>query len=205
MLLVGNRTKNKEIYLCDPDGQGLVQLTKDGKISLAPKWGPDGNTIVYTSYLKGYPDVYSIDLGTGSRNRLAGYPGLNTGADISPNGREVALILSKDGNPELYVKKLRERSVDPVDQYAARSGSKPFVVAGRQPDRLCFGPVGHSPALYHFARRRPAGPYDEPRFGERGPGLGRQRLDRLHDAGGGALPGLRHGPELRRGEADYGG
>ena len=108
LAVIGNRTKNKELYLCDPDGQGLVQLTKDGKISLAPKWGPDGNTIVYTSYLKGYPDVYSIDLSTGSRSRLAGYPGLNTGADISPNGREVALILSKDGNPELYVKKLRD-------------------------------------------------------------------------------------------------
>ena len=87
IVLVGNRTRNKEIYLCDSDGQGLVQLTKDGKISLAPKWGPDGNTIVYTSFLKGYPDVYSIDVSTGNRNRLAGYPGLNTGADISPNGR----------------------------------------------------------------------------------------------------------------------
>lgn len=107
IVLVGNRSGNKEIYLCDSDGQGLVQLTRDGKIGLAPKWGPDGNTIVYTSYLKGYPDVYSIDLGTGDRKRLAGYPGLNTGADISPNGREMALILSKDGNPELYVKNLR--------------------------------------------------------------------------------------------------
>jgi TolB protein len=107
LLVVGNRTKNKEVYLCDPDGQNVVQLTRDGKISLAPKWGPDGNTIVYTSYLKGYPDVYSIDVASGSRKKLAGYPGLNTGADISPNGREVALILSKDGNPELYVKNLR--------------------------------------------------------------------------------------------------
>ena len=107
LVIVGKRTKTKEIYLCDPDGQNVVQLTKDGKISLAPKWGPDGDTIVYTSYLKGYPDVYSINVGTGRRNRLAGYPGLNTGADISPNGREVALILSKDGNPELYVKNLR--------------------------------------------------------------------------------------------------
>ena len=107
LVVVGNRTKNKEIYLCDFDGQNVVQLTRDGKISLAPKWSPDGNTIVYTAYLKGYPDVYSIDLATGNRQRLAGYPGLNTGADISPNGREVALILSKDGNPELYVKNMR--------------------------------------------------------------------------------------------------
>ena len=107
LVLVGNRSKNKEIYVCDADGQNMIQLTRDGKISLAPKWGPDGNTIVYTSYLKGYPDVYSIDLASGDRKRLAGYPGLNTGADISPNGREVALILSKDGNPDLYVKNLR--------------------------------------------------------------------------------------------------
>lgn len=101
--LVGTRTGKKEIYLCDADGQGMTQITRDNSISIGPNWTPDGRQLLYTSYLKGFPDVYAIELGSGGRRRLAGFPGLNTGASVAPNGRDVALILSKDGNPELYV------------------------------------------------------------------------------------------------------
>lgn len=104
LVLVGNRTGAKELYLCDADGQGLVQLTRDHNISLSPRWSPDGRFITYTAYLKHYPDVYSIEVASGKRQRLASYAGLNTGGAISPNGRDIALILSRDGNPELYVR-----------------------------------------------------------------------------------------------------
>lgn len=105
--LVGIKTGKKELYLCDSDGANLRQLTGEGRIAIAPKWAPDGNSIVYTSYLRGFPDIYRIDLSRNRREILANYGGLNTGAAISPDGREAALILSKDGNPELYVKNLR--------------------------------------------------------------------------------------------------
>lgn len=107
LVVVGNRTGHKELYLCDYDGQNLVQLTKDGSISIGPKWGPDGNTIAYTSYLKRYPDVYTIDVSSGRRQRIASYPGLNTGGAISPDGREMALVLSKDGGTDLYLKNVK--------------------------------------------------------------------------------------------------
>lgn len=106
LALVGNRTGQKELYLADADGQGLIQLTRDKSVSISPNWSPDGNQIVYTAFLKRYPDVYLIELASGARKRIASYPGLNTGAAFSPDGRDVALILSKDGNPELYVKNL---------------------------------------------------------------------------------------------------
>jgi TolB protein len=109
--LVGNRTGSKELYFCDADGGNLMQATRDGKIVIGPNWGPDGNSIVYTSFLRGFPDVYRTDLRRGQRKLLASYGGLNTGAALSPNGRELALILSKDGNPELYVKNLRNGHV----------------------------------------------------------------------------------------------
>jgi TolB protein len=105
LAMVGTRSGKKELYLSDSDGKGLVQLTQDKTVSVAPKWGPH-NQIVYTSYLKSYPDVYLINIVSGNRQRISSYSGLNTGADLSPDGREVALVLSKDGNPELYVKNL---------------------------------------------------------------------------------------------------
>lgn len=106
MVIVGNRTRVKELYLCDADGTGLMQLTQDRSINLAPRWSPDGRTITYTSYLMKYPDVYTIDVASGARNRVSKYPGLNTGGALSPSGREMALVLSKDGNPELYIRNM---------------------------------------------------------------------------------------------------
>jgi TolB protein len=106
LAMVGTRSSKKEIYLCDADGAGLIQLTRDGSVSVAPTWGPAGRRLLYTAYLKRFPDVYMIDVTSGSRRRIANYPGLNTGAALAPNGRDVAIILSKDGNPELYVMNL---------------------------------------------------------------------------------------------------
>ncbi len=104
--LVGTATRNKELYLCDADGENLLQLTRDRSVSISPEWGPEGRTLYYTAYLERFPDVFRIDLQSGKRRKVAGYPGLNTGAAVSPDGREMALILSKDGNPELYIKSL---------------------------------------------------------------------------------------------------
>ncbi|MBU4199903.1 MAG: hypothetical protein KKG09_04935 [Verrucomicrobia bacterium] len=111
LALVGNRTGYKELYLCDADGQNLRQLTFDKTLSLAPKWGPDGRQMVYTSYRSQFPDVYLITLGNNSWKGkcIANFPGLNACAAISPDGREVALTLSKDGNPDLFIMKISSR------------------------------------------------------------------------------------------------
>jgi len=105
--VVGSRSGNKELYLCDADGGGLTQLTRDGQIVVGPQWGPLGDSIVVTSFLRGFPDIYQLNLRKGRRDRLASYGGLNTGATLSPDGKELALILSKDGNPELYIQNVR--------------------------------------------------------------------------------------------------
>jgi TolB protein len=106
IVMVGNRTGNKELYLCDSDGGNLRQLTNDRSISLAPQWAPAGTHVVYTSWRRGYPDVYLVDLASGARSCLANYAGMNMPGGISPNGREVLLVLSRDGNPEVYLKPL---------------------------------------------------------------------------------------------------
>ncbi len=106
LALVGTATGYKELYLCDADGGRLMQLTRDRSVSVAPNWSPDGASLYYTAYLKRFPDVLSINLKTGTRNSIASFSGLNTGAAVSPDGKRLALILSKDGNPELYVRNL---------------------------------------------------------------------------------------------------
>jgi TolB protein len=103
IVMIGSRDGRKDLYMCDYDGRNLTKTTQDGAICLSPNWHPDGEKIVYTSHHEGgRPMVFMIDLASKARMKIAGYPGLNAGADVSPDGGSVALTLSKDGNPELY-------------------------------------------------------------------------------------------------------
>ncbi|MEI6564470.1 MAG: hypothetical protein WCO42_09230 [bacterium] len=102
IVMVGTQTGNKELYTCDADGGNLRQLTNDRSISMAPRWSPDGSKIVYTSFLKGFADIYLIDARSGQRSVVARYPGINMAGGISPGGGEMLMVLSKDGNPEVY-------------------------------------------------------------------------------------------------------
>ncbi|MDR2849602.1 MAG: DPP IV N-terminal domain-containing protein [Verrucomicrobiota bacterium] len=92
---------NADLYVCDADGQGLMQVTHDNVAAVGPRWAPNGQDIYYTSFLKGYPAVYRMVPGK-ERKALAMFQGLNTGAAVSPDGSRIALILSYQGNPELY-------------------------------------------------------------------------------------------------------
>lgn len=101
--VVGTRSGRKEIYICDMDGQGMRQITNDRSIVVGPRWTPDGQNLTYTSYKLGYPNVFM----TGRAKPISSHGGLNASGAISPDGKELAVILSRDGNPELYVKSLR--------------------------------------------------------------------------------------------------
>jgi TolB protein len=92
-----------EIYVADYDGHNAIAVTRDRSIVAAPCWVPGRRMLYYTSYKLGNPDIYSHDLATGARKIVARYTGLNTSAAVSPDGRRVAMILSKGGSPDVYV------------------------------------------------------------------------------------------------------
>jgi TolB protein len=101
--IVGNRSGYKELYYCDIDGANLKQVTQDKSIVVAPAWASEGRSILYTSYKKGNPNIYQ----TGRAQALFGFGGLNTGAALSPDGRYLAVVLSREGNPELYLQEVK--------------------------------------------------------------------------------------------------
>lgn len=150
--VVGTRSGAKELYLCDADGGGLRQVTQDRKIVIGPNWGPEGNSLVFTSFLRGFPDVYRINLRKGRRERISGYSGLNTGAALSPNGKELALVLSKDGNPELYIKNLHSGELRRLT--ATRRGTEASPAWSPDGRQLVYvSDQSGSPQLYIISRK----------------------------------------------------
>ena len=94
---------NSEIYISDYDGHNAKPVTTDNSIVAAPAWLPKQWHLFYTSYRSGFPWIYSHNLTSGERRPFAKFPGLNSGAVVSPDGRRVAMILSKAGSPDLWV------------------------------------------------------------------------------------------------------
>ncbi len=192
LVMIGVKSGAKELYLADSSAQDVRPLTQDRSIALKPRWSPDNRFIAYTSFLKRYPDVYTIELANGNRMRVASYPGVNSGGAISPDGRSMALILSKDGNPDLYVQDLATKRLVRLTHTPRATEGSPCWSPGRLPHRLCVGHLRHPPDLPPFPlRRHPRAP-DVPRVPECLPRLGPQRPDRLPDPHGRQVPDRRH-------------
>ncbi|MGF1451669.1 MAG: biopolymer transporter Tol [Opitutales bacterium] len=104
LAFVSQRTGHRELYVATPLFTGIQQLTREQSNCILPAWAPNGTKLLYTGYHEsGFPDIFEIDLATRRRAVFAAYKGTNTGATYSPDGRQVAMILSNQGNAELYV------------------------------------------------------------------------------------------------------
>ncbi|MEX2606393.1 MAG: DPP IV N-terminal domain-containing protein [Kiritimatiellia bacterium] len=127
ILFVGQRagSRGKDVYAMFPDGGGMVQLTRDDSVVLAPKWAPDGNSFVYTSFHRGFPDVYQQTLQPAGRRVVSSSSGMNSGGAVSPDGSKIALILSREGRPELYVKDLASGRTTRLTRTASSAKSSP--------------------------------------------------------------------------------
>lgn len=149
--LVRARAGKKELYLCDSDGANLRQITRDNTLNLSPKFGPDGKTLIYTTFFSRFPDVCLYDLASGKRTIVASYPGLNACGAISPSGHEIALTLSKGGNPDIFIMEIAGRRLTRLtDTRKYAEASPAWSPDGR---RIVFvSDRGGSPQLYVMNR-----------------------------------------------------
>jgi TolB protein len=162
------RGRFKEIYAMSVDAGDLRPITRDGSISLAPSWSPDGRSLLYTSFLSGNPSLFAIDLG-GNRRLVSSRRGLNLGGRWSPAGRAIAAALESGGatdialldpNGQLLHFVTKERGIDVSPSWSPDGksivfcsdrggGPQIYVVdaAGGTPRRVTFeGSYNTSPA-----------------------------------------------------------
>ncbi len=99
LVAVRQNGRAKELIMISPDGLDEATLTSTGGINMLPSLG--GGRIYFTSFRNGGPHLFVLS--GGKAKPFASFKGLNTGAALSPDGRSVAVTLSKDGNPEIYL------------------------------------------------------------------------------------------------------
>ncbi len=99
---VSTGSGNKEIYVCDFDGNGVSQFTSHKSITLFPAWSYDSQWIAYTSYAKGKPDLYIKNVGR-KAGAVVARKGLNSFPAWMPGKLELGATLSFSGDQEIYL------------------------------------------------------------------------------------------------------
>jgi TolB protein len=140
---------NSEIFVADFDGTGATGVTPDNAIVISPSWVPGKFALCYTSYRTGAPHIYQHDLSSGRRFALAPYPGSNLSPAVSPDGRRVAMILSKSGTVDLYVGDIEGGSLKRLTKSREDESSPCWSADGQW---ICFaGKINERRSLYKIA------------------------------------------------------
>ena len=107
MYITVNELASERIYrlnVADADGQRVRTVLQSREPILSATWAPDGERVAYVSFERdGRPAIYVHNLVTRTRQQVTNFSGLNGAPAFSPNGQKLAMVLSKDGNPEIYV------------------------------------------------------------------------------------------------------
>lgn len=111
LVFVTQHGSKKDLCISDFDGSNVKQVTALNSLALEPSWSMNNSMIVYTLIHNNYADVVGLNLKSQKNTILANFPGLNSGGTISPNGKQMAVILSKDKNVDLYVKDAYGRGI----------------------------------------------------------------------------------------------
>jgi TolB protein len=144
-----NGKRRYQLAFADADGYNEQVILTSVQPLMSPTWSPDGKRLAYVSFEEGRPIVYTQELTTGRRNRIAAYPGINSAPAFSPDGRKLALTLSREGSPDIFVLDLATNALTRITRSMAIDTEPVWAPDGRS---LVFtSDRGGRPQLYRIA------------------------------------------------------
>ena len=93
----------KEVYVSDYDGANSRRITANRQLNITPVWSPDARAVAYTSYRRGYPDLFVALIYEGIQQEPTKGGTQNWLPMFSPDGTRIVFTSNRDGNAELYV------------------------------------------------------------------------------------------------------
>ena len=169
---VTKKGQSFNLWVADADGEGPQSALASSEPIISPAWAPNGRQLAYVSFEARKPTIYVHEVATGKRRLVANFKGSNSAPAWSPDGKTLALTLSRDGGSQLNLLDLsvagseprriaQSSSIDTEPVFTAdgkfiyfvsdRGGSPQIyrvAVGGGSPERVTFsGTYNISPAL----------------------------------------------------------
>ncbi len=136
----------KEVYLADYDGANQRRVTVNRSLNVFPVWSTDGRSIIYTSYRRGYPDLFVSNIYQGTLEQPTRDQGHNWLSASSPDGTRVAFVSNRTGNPEIFVMNRDGRGVRQLTNHPMIDSTPTWSPTGNQ---IAFtSDRGGSPQIY---------------------------------------------------------
>lgn len=144
----------REIGITDYDGFNAKALTSFGKLATMPVWGANGTEIYFQSYHTNRANIYGMQLqadsalnfSPGKVWQIAGYGATNATPAWSQAAGRIVMMLSKDGNTELYTTKRDGSDLQRLTQTKFTEGSPTWSPDGSQ--IVYTSNEGGNPQLY---------------------------------------------------------
>ena len=106
------------LNIADADGRRVETMLESKEPILSASWSRDGRYIAYVSFeIDSRPAIFLRDVINGTRQQLTNFPGLNGAPAFSPDGKQLAIVLSKDGNPDIYILNIADRRLQRVTRH----------------------------------------------------------------------------------------
>ncbi|MFK7879703.1 Tol-Pal system beta propeller repeat protein TolB [Roseobacter sp.] len=155
--------RQKRLAIMDYDGANVQFLTDSSAIVLAPRFSPNGDRVLYTSYATGFPRIYVLDVGSVQQRVLESQDGTMSFAPrFAPNGQTIVFSLSQGGNTDIWAMNIdgggasrltSAPSIETAPSFSPdgsmivfesdRSGSQQLYImpaGGGEAQRISFGP-----------------------------------------------------------------
>ena len=74
-----------------------------GTMTFAPRFSPDGGTVVFSLERGGNTDIYALNVASGGLTQLTNAPSIETAPSFSPDGSQIVFESDRSGTPQIYV------------------------------------------------------------------------------------------------------
>lgn len=112
LALTLSKTGNPEIYVLELASGKLSRVTHNSQaIDTEAVWMPNGREILFTSDRGGRPQIYRVDADGGRAQRVTFEGSYNASADVSPDGRMMAMVHVANGQFHIAVQDLQTGAV----------------------------------------------------------------------------------------------
>lgn len=144
-----NQVPVYRIEVSDADGHRPIELFRSNSALISLAWSADGRKIAFTHFDDdGRTSIKIVDRLTKAVENLPSYPGINSAAAFSPDGKNIAFVNSKTGNADIYLMNLQTKVVKQLTNHWAIDTEPSWSPDGKQ--LLFTSERGGRPQIYQL-------------------------------------------------------